>query len=139
MAASLNKVCILGNLGSEPDIRSFQNGGKVANLSVATSESWKDRVTGENRERTEWHKVAVFGDALVALVERALAKGSKVYVEGKLQTRKYTDKSGSERYTTEIIVQGYDAKLLIIDGKPRGEAPPAGGGGQGITDEDLPF
>lgn len=136
--ASLNKVCILGNLGNPPDIRSFQNGGKVANLSVATSETWKDRVTGENRERTEWHKVAVFGDALVGLVERALTKGSKVYIEGKLQTRKYTDKSGAERYTTEIVLQGYDAKLLILESKPRAESG-AGGGSGGYTDEDMPF
>lgn len=150
MAASLNKVSLLGNLGKDPEIRSFQNGGKVANLSVATSESWKDRNTGENKERTEWHKVAIFNEHLVALVERSLAKGSKVYLEGKLQTRKYTDQSGAERYTTEVVLQGFDTKLLILEGKPRQESGGGYGGGSygsgggygggaGNLEDDIPF
>ncbi|WP_026871792.1 single-stranded DNA-binding protein [Inquilinus limosus] len=129
MAGSVNKVILIGNLGRDPEIRSFQNGGRVANLSVATSETWKDRNTGERKERTEWHRVVVFNDALVGVVERFLKKGSKIYVEGQLETRKYTDQSGAERYTTEVVLRPFRGELTMLDG--RGE----GGGGGGFEDE----
>ena len=125
MAGSLNKVMLIGNLGADPEIRSFQNGGRVANLRIATSENWKDKNTGERREKTEWHTVAIFSDGLVNVVERYLKKGSKVFVEGKLQTRKWQDQSGNDRYSTEIVIQGMGGTLTMLDG--RGE----GGGGQG--------
>lgn len=114
--ASLNKVQLIGNLGADPEIRSFQNGGRVANLRIATSESWKDKATGERKEKTEWHTVALFSDGLVGVAERYLKKGSKVYVEGQLQTRKWQDKDGNDRYSTEIVLQGYDSKLVMLDG-----------------------
>lgn len=114
--ASLNKVQLIGNLGADPEIRSFQNGGRVANLRIATSESWKDKSSGERKERTEWHTVALFSDGLVGVAERFLKKGSKVYVEGQLQTRKWQDQSGNDRYSTEIVLQGYDSKLVMLDG-----------------------
>ncbi|TSD84884.1 single-stranded DNA-binding protein [Mycobacterium sp. KBS0706] len=130
MAGSVNKVILIGNLGRDPEIRSFQNGGRVANLSVATSENWKDRTTGERKERTEWHRVAVFNDALVGVVERFLKKGSKVYIEGQLETRKYTDQSGAERYTTEVVLRPFRGELTMLDGREGG-----GGGGGGFEDE----
>ncbi|MGK9170663.1 single-stranded DNA-binding protein [Inquilinus limosus] len=129
MAGSVNKVILIGNLGRDPEIRSFQNGGRVANLSVATSETWKDRNTGERKERTEWHRVVVFNDALVGVVERFLKKGSKIYVEGQLETRKFTDQSGAERYTTEVVLRPFRGELTMLDG--RGE----GGGGGGFEDD----
>lgn len=126
MAGSLNKVMLIGNLGADPEIRSFQNGGKVANLRIATSETWKDRNTGERQERTEWHNVAIFSEGLVNVVERYLKKGSKVYVEGKLQTRKWQDQNGQDRYTTEVVLRGFDGTLTMLDGAGGG-----GGGGSG--------
>jgi single-strand DNA-binding protein len=126
MAGSLNKVMLIGNLGADPEIRSFQNGGKVANLRIATSEQWKDKATGERKEKTEWHTVAIFSEGLVSVVERYLKKGSKVFVEGKLQTRKWQDQNGQDRYSTEIVIQGLGGTLTMLDG-PQG----AGGGGMG--------
>ena len=125
MAGSLNKVMLIGNLGADPEIRSFQNGGKVANLRIATSETWKDRNTGERQERTEWHTVAIFSEGLVGVVERYLRKGSKVYIEGQLQTRKWQDQSGNDRYSTEVVIRGLGGTLTMLDGASGG-----GGGGQ---------
>jgi len=127
MAGSLNKVMLIGNLGADPEIRSFQNGGKVANLRIATSETWKDRNTGERQERTEWHNVAIFSEGLVGVVERYLRKGSKVYVEGQLQTRKWQDQSGNDRYTTEVVIRGLNGVLTMLDG-PQGGGSRGGGG-----------
>jgi single-strand DNA-binding protein len=127
MAGSLNKVMLIGNLGADPEIRSFQNGGKVANLRIATSESWKDRQTGERKEKTEWHTVAIFSEGLVSVVERYLKKGSKVFVEGKLQTRKWQDQNGQDRYSTEIVIQGLGGTLTMLDGAQGGGS--GGGGG----------
>lgn len=126
MAGSVNKVILVGNLGADPEIRSFQNGGKVANLRLATSESWKDRNTGDRQERTEWHTVAIFSEGLVGVVERFLKKGSKIYVEGQLRTRKWQDQSGNDRYSTEVVLQGPGSVLTMLDGPQGG----AGGGGQ---------
>ncbi|MBY8337621.1 single-stranded DNA-binding protein [Alteriqipengyuania sp. NZ-12B] len=128
MAGSLNKVMLIGNLGADPEIRSFQNGGKVANLRIATSEQWKDRNTGERQERTEWHTVAIFSEGLVNVVERFLKKGSKVYIEGKLQTRKWQDQNGQDRYSTEVVLRGFDGTLTMLDGPQGGSG---GGGGYG--------
>jgi single-strand DNA-binding protein len=128
MAGSLNKVMLIGNLGADPEIRSFQNGGKVANLRIATSETWKDRNTGERQERTEWHTVAIFSEGLVSVVERFLKKGSKVYIEGKLQTRKWQDQNGQDRYSTEVVLRGFDGTLTMLDGAQGGGG---GGGGYG--------
>ncbi|UWQ80819.1 single-stranded DNA-binding protein [Leisingera sp. S132] len=127
MAGSLNKVMLIGNLGRDPEVRSFQNGGKVCNLRIATSETWKDRNTGERREKTEWHSVAVFSEGLVRVCEQYLRKGSKVYIEGQLQTRKWQDQSGQDRYSTEIVLQGFGSTLTMLDGRGEG----GGGGGQG--------
>jgi len=127
MAGSLNKVMLIGNLGADPEIRSFQNGGKVANLRIATSESWKDKNTGERQERTEWHNVAIFSEGLVGVVERYLRKGSKVYIEGQLQTRKWQDQQGQDKYTTEVVIRGMNGVLTMLDGAPGGGG---GGGGQ---------
>ena len=124
MAGSLNKVMLIGNLGQDPEVRSFQNGGKVCNLRIATSETWKDRNTGERQERTEWHTVAIFSEGLVNVCERYLKKGSKVFIEGKLQTRKWQDQSGNDRYSTEVVLRGFDGTLTMLDG-------PGGGGGGG--------
>ena len=129
MAGSLNKVMLIGNLGRDPDVRTFQNGGKVCNLRIPTSETWKDKQTGERRERTEWHSVAVFQEGLVRICEQYLRKGSKVFVEGKLQTRKWQDQSGNDRYSTEVVLQGFDGTLTMLDG--RGEGGAGGGGQQG--------
>lgn len=119
MAGSVNKVILIGNLGRDPEIRTFQNGGMVANLRIATSETWKDRNTGERRERTEWHSVAIFNPAIVKNVEQYLRKGSKVYIEGQLETRKWTDQSGQDRYTTEVTVRPYAGEVTFLDGAPR--------------------
>ena len=120
MAGSVNKVILIGNLGQDPEVRSFNNGGKVCNLSIATSERWKDRNTGENRERTEWHRVAIFSEPLVRVAEQYLRKGSKVYVEGKLETRKWQDQSGQDRYTTEVVLRPYSSELTMLDGRGEG-------------------
>lgn len=127
MAGSVNKVIIVGNLGRDPEVRSFQNGGKVCNLRIATSETWKDKNTGERKERTEWHSVAIFQEGLVRVAEQYLRKGSTVYIEGKLQTRKWQDQSGADKYSTEIVLQGYDGTLTMIGGRNDG----GGGGGGG--------
>ncbi len=114
--ASVNKVILIGALGADPEVKSFQNGGRIANLRLATGESWKDKSTGEKKEKTEWHSVTLNSDGLVSVAERFLRKGSKVYLEGKLQTRKWQDQSGNDRYTTEIVVGGFDGKLVMLDG-----------------------
>lgn len=132
MAGSVNKVILVGNLGRDPESRSFQNGGKVVNLRIATSESWKDRNSGERKEKTEWHSVAIFSEGLANVAERYLRKGSKVYLEGQLQTRKWQDQSGNDRYSTEIVLQGFDAKLVMLDGPQGGGA--GGGGSRGGDD-----
>ena len=128
MAGSVNKVILIGNLGQDPEVKSFQNGGKICNLNIATSENWKDKATGERKERTEWHKVVLQSDGLVGVAERYLRKGSKVYIEGQLRTRKWQDQSGNDRYTTEVSVGGIGGVLTMLDGAPG--AGGAGGGGQ---------
>ncbi|AMG72764.1 single-stranded DNA-binding protein [Sphingopyxis granuli] len=139
MAGSVNKVILIGNLGADPEIKSFQNGGRIANIRIATSESWKDRMTGERKERTEWHNVVINGDGLVGVVERYLKKGSKVYVEGSLRTRKWQDRDGNDRYTTEVVIAGMGGALTMLDGAPggggsRGGGDWGGGGGSGSGD-----
>lgn len=145
---TINKVILVGNLGRDPEVRSLQNGGQVANLSVATSESWKDRDTGERKERTEWHRVVIWGDGLVKIAEQYLRKGSKVYLEGQLQTRKWTDQGGAEKYTTEVVVQGFNATLKMLDepqqerqdqSRKREPEPAQGGGPQDNFETDIPF
>ncbi len=131
MAGSVNKVILIGNLGRDPEVRSFQNGGKVCNLRIATSETWKDRNTGERREKTEWHSVAIFQEGLVRIAEQYLRKGSKVYIEGQLQTRKWQDQSGADRYSTEVVLQGFGGTLTMLDGRDGGGS---GGGGAGYDD-----
>ena len=135
MAGSLNKVMLIGNLGADPEIRSFQNGGKVANLRIATSENWKDRQTGERKEKTEWHTVAIFSEGLVGVVERFLKKGSKVYLEGKLQTRKWQDQNGQDRYSTEVVLQGPNAVMTMLDGAQGGGGGQRSGGWQSGGDQ----
>lgn len=125
MAGSLNKVMLIGNLGADPEVRTFQNGGKVCNLRIATSESWKDKNTGERQERTEWHTVAIFNEGLAGVAERYLKKGSKVYLEGQLQTRKWQDQQGNDRYSTEVVLRGPNSVMTMLDGAPGG----SGGGG----------
>jgi len=132
MAGSVNKVILVGNLGRDPESRSFQNGGKVVELRIATSESWKDRNSGERKEKTEWHTVKVFSEGLANVAERYLRKGSKVYLEGALQTRKWQDQSGADRYSTEIVLQGFNAVLVLLD-RREGE----GGGRSGGWDDDA--
>lgn len=127
MAGSVNKVILIGNLGRDPEVRTFGNGGKVCNLRIATSENWKDKNTGERREKTEWHSVAIFNDGLVRIAEQYLKKGSKVYIEGALQTRKYQAQDGTDRYSTEVVLQGFGGTLTMLDG--RGEGGGQGGGG----------
>ncbi|MCA0855872.1 single-stranded DNA-binding protein [Phaeobacter italicus] len=165
MAGSVNKVVLIGNLGRDPEVRTFQNGGKVCNLRIATSETWKDRNTGERREKTEWHSVSILSDGLVRIAEQYLRKGSKVYIEGKLQTRKWQDQSGQDRYSTEVVLQGLGGKLVMLDGRNGGSGdgqnygsggsydgnPPEGngngggydsgsyGGPGGIDDDEIPF
>ena len=124
MAGSINKVILVGNLGAEPEIRAMQDGREVCNLRIATSESWKDKNTGERREKTEWHRVVLFNDALTRVAKQYLHKGSKVYIEGQLQTRKWTNKDGVEQYSTEIVLQGFNGNLTMLDG-------PSGGAGRG--------
>ncbi|GGL77612.1 single-stranded DNA-binding protein [Wenxinia marina] len=133
MAGSVNKVILIGNLGRDPETRTFQNGGKVCNLRIATSENWKDRNTGERREKTEWHSVAIFSEGLVRVAEQFLRKGSKVYIEGKLETRKWQDQSGQDRYSTEVVLRGFGDTLTMLDGRGEG-----GGGGGGYDDRGSP-
>jgi single-strand DNA-binding protein len=150
MAGSVNKVILVGNLGADPDIRRTQDGRAICNLSVATSESWKDKNTGERKERTEWHRVVVFNEGLCRVVEQYLHKGSKVYIEGQLQTRKWQDQSGQDRFSTEIVLQGFNATLTMLDsgegmtgGGRRTASPEDGGfggsGGFNDMDEEIPF
>ncbi|MEI2804854.1 single-stranded DNA-binding protein [Albidovulum sp.] len=130
MAGSVNKVILVGNLGRDPEVRSFPNGGKVCNLRIATSESWRDRNTGERKERTEWHSVAIFNENLAKIAEQYLKKGSKVYVEGQLETRKWQDQSGADRYTTEVVLRQFRGELTLLDGRDGG-----GSGGGGFEDD----
>lgn len=131
MAGSVNKVILIGNLGRDPEVRNFPNGGKVCNLRIATSETWKDRNTGERRERTEWHSVAIFSEPLVRLAEQYLRKGSKIYIEGQLETRKWQDQSGADRYSTEVVLRPYTSTLTMLDGRGDGGGQ---GGGSGSYD-----
>jgi single-strand DNA-binding protein len=130
MAGSVNKVILVGNLGKDPESRSFQNGGKVVEMRIATSESWKDRGTGERKEKTEWHTVKVFNEGLATVAEKYLRKGSKVYIEGALTTRKWQDQSGADRYSTEIVLQGFNSVLTMLDGAPGAAGGGGGGGGR---------
>jgi len=133
MAGSVNKVILVGNLGRDPESRTFQNGGKVVELRIATSEQWKDRNSGERKERTEWHTVKVFSEGLANVAERYLRKGSKVYIEGALQTRKWQDQDGKDRYSTEIVLQGFNSVLTMLDGAPGGGGGSGGSGGGGFS------
>lgn len=163
MAGSVNKVILVGNLGRDPEIRNLQDGNKVANLSVATSESWRDKTTGERRDKTEWHRVVIFNERIIDVVEKYLKKGAKIYLEGALQTRKWTDQSGVEKYTTEVVLQRFRGELTMLDsrgggggggesgggeggdeggGYSGGSSPRGGGGGRapaGDLDDDIPF
>ncbi len=130
MAGSVNKVILVGNLGRDPEVRAFQNGGRVCNLRIATSETWRDKASGERRERTEWHSVAIFNENLVGVAERFLKKGSKVYIEGQLETRKATDQQGQEKYFTEVVLRPYRGELTLLDGRSGG----GGGGSEGGDD-----
>lgn len=158
MAGSVNKVILVGNLGQDPEVRTFQNGGKVVNLRIATSERWKDRNTGEAQERTQWHSVAIFSEPLARVAEQYLRKGSKVYIEGQLETRKWQDQSGQDRYSTEVVLRPYRSELHMLDGRgegggggrdpggfggggyggPSGGGAPSGGG-RSDYDDEIPF
>jgi single-strand DNA-binding protein len=129
MAGSVNKVILVGNLGKDPEIRRTQDGRPIANLSVATSETWRDKATGERKEKTEWHRVVIFNEGLCKVAEQYLKKGAKVYIEGQLQTRKWTDQSGVEKYSTEVVLQGFNSTLTMLDSR-------GGGGGGGYAAED---
>lgn len=129
MAGSVNKVILVGNLGADPEVRSLPSGGKVVNLSIATSERWKDRTSGEQREKTEWHRVVIFSEGLTRVAEQYLRKGSKVYIEGQLQTRKWQDQSGQDKYSTEIVLQGFNSNMTLLDGRGDGEGAGGGDGG----------
>lgn len=135
MAGSVNKVIIVGNLGRDPEVRTFQNGGKVCNLRIATSETWKDRQTGERKERTEWHSVAIFSEPLAKIAEQYLKKGSKVYIEGQLETRKWQDQSGQDKYSTEVVLRPYRGELTLLDGRDSGGSGGGGGGGGYMADD----
>jgi len=147
MAGSINKVILVGHLGQDPEVRNLPNGGKVVNLSVATSERWKDRNSGEQREKTEWHRVVIFSEGLAKVAEQYLRKGSKVYIEGQLQTRKWQDQSGADKYSTEVVLQNFNSAMVLLDG--RDEGSPSNGGNQsrgggysapaGGMDDDIPF
>ena len=142
MAGSVNKVIIIGNLGRDPEVRSFPNGGKVVSLRIATSETWKDKDSGERKERTEWHSVAIFNEGLCRIAEQYLKKGSTVYIEGQLETRKWQDQSGADKYTTEIVLRAFRGELTLLGGKPDDrnapEAKPALSQGSPM-DEEIPF
>lgn len=148
MAGSVNKAIIIGNLGRDPEIKSFSNGGRIANLRIATSETWKDKNSGERKEKTEWHTVSVMNDALVRIVEQYLKKGSKVYIEGQLETRKWQDQSGQDKYSTEVVLRPYNGILTMLDSSSGrssgGYSEQSGGGntvGSGLDDDDsnIPF
>lgn len=151
MAGSVNKCIIIGNLGRDPEVRSFANGGKVCNLRIATSETWKDRNTGERKERTEWHAVTIHAEGLIGIAEKYLRKGSKVYVEGQLETRKWQDQSGNDRYSTEVVLRPYNGTLVLLDGRRDGDSgggsSQGGGSGYGAGgrpgsndyEDDIPF
>ncbi len=154
MAGSVNKVILIGNLGRDPEVRSMQDGGKIVQLSVATSEQWKDRASGERKEKTEWHRVVIFNERLAEVAEKYLRKGSKVYLEGALQTRKWTDKDGQEKYTTEIVLGKFRGELTMLDGRSEGGGAGDWGGGdsggasrgqaaapagRGDLDDEIPF
>lgn len=139
MAGSVNKVILVGNLGRDPEVRSMQSGGRVCNLAIATSESWKDRNSGERKERTEWHRVVIFNEALVGVAERFLKKGAKVYIEGQLETRKWTDQSGSEKYTTEVVLRPFRGELTMLDGRGEGGGGGSFGGGDDYGDSGSSF
>jgi single-strand DNA-binding protein len=129
MAGSVNKVILLGNLGKDPEVRHTQDGKPIVNLSIATSESWRDKNSGERKEKTEWHRVVIFSEGLAKVAEQYLKKGSTVYIEGQLQTRKWTDKDGAEKYSTEVVLQGFNSVLTMVGGRPSGESSGAYGGG----------
>ncbi|HEX8233107.1 MAG TPA: single-stranded DNA-binding protein [Caulobacteraceae bacterium] len=133
MAGSVNKVILIGNLGADPEIRSLSSGDRVANLRIATSEQWRDKSSGERKEKTEWHRVVIFNDNLVRVAESYLRKGSKVYVEGSIQTRKWTDNSGQEKYSTEIVLQKFRGELTMLDGRAEGAGGGSGDYGGGFT------
>lgn len=150
MAGSVNKVILIGNLGANPEVRRTQDGRPIVSMRLATSESWKDKNSGERREKTEWHSVVIFNENLCSLAEKYLRKGSKVYIEGQLQTRKWQDQQGQDRYSTEVVLQGFNAQITLLDGKPseRSEVPEQSngktvrnpmGGGQGSFDDEIPF
>jgi single-strand DNA-binding protein len=136
--SSVNKVIIVGNLGRDPEVRSFQNGGKVCSLNIATSERWRDKNSGETKERTEWHRVSIFNEGLVRVAEQYLRKGSKVYLEGQLETRKWQDQNGQDKYSTEIVLRGFNATLTMLDGRGEGGGG-SQGGGRSDLDDSIPF
>lgn len=142
--SSINKVILIGNVGKDPEIRSTQSGNKIANLSLATSERWKDKQTGERREKTEWHRVVVFSEGLVRVIENYVKKGSKLYVEGQLQTRKWQDQSGDDRYSTEVVLQSFGGTITLLDSKRDGAQDDSSGqsdfgGGASALDDEIPF
>jgi single-strand DNA-binding protein len=137
MAGSVNKVILIGNLGKDPEIRRTQDGRPIANLSIATSESWRDKTTGERKEKTEWHRVVVFNEGLCKVIEQYLKKGAKVYLEGALQTRKWTDKDGHDKYSTEVVLQGFNSTLTMLDGRGGGGAGASDMGGSDMGGEDF--
>lgn len=145
MAGSVNKVILVGNLGADPITRTFPNGGKVVNLRIATSETWKDKSSGERKERTEWHSVAIMNEGIAKIAEQYLRKGSKVYIEGQLETRKWQDQSGADKYTTEIVLRPYRGELTLLDGpsgerqEQRREEPQTRGNSRAELDDEIPF
>ena len=155
MAGSVNKVILVGNVGQDPEVRQFQNGGQVCSFSLATSENWKDKNTGERREKTEWHRISVFNEGLIRVIQSYVKKGSKLYIEGQLETRKWQDQNGQDRYSTEVVLQGYNGNLTMLDGKSSGnmndnefnQAPAASGGSAPVAqgsaavdlDDEIPF
>ena len=146
MSGSVNKVILIGNLGRDPEVRSFQNGSKVVNLRIATSETWRDKASGERKERTEWHSVAIFNEGIAKIAEQYLRKGSTVYIEGQLETRKWQDQSGADKYTTEVVLRPFNGALTLLGGKPADgggggyDAPPTGAlPGQSDIDDSIPF
>ena len=134
MAGSVNKVILVGNLGKDPESRSFQNGGKVVSFSIATSENWKDKNSGERKDKTEWHNVSIFSEGLARVAEQYLKKGSKVYLEGQLETRKWQDKDGNDRTTTEVVLRNFNSSMVLLDGREGGGAARGGGGNGGEWD-----
>ncbi len=139
MAGSVNKVILVGNLGKDPEVRRMTSGEPVVNLSIATSESWRDKASGERKEKTEWHRVVIFNKNLAEVAEKYLRKGAKVYVEGQLQTRKWTDKDGAEKYSTEVVLQNFRGELTMLDGRNGGGEGAGGGGGRGASESPASF